>query len=103
LPLDFPSVRDEALAAIWRDSAAFNAFRGDGWMPEPCRSCPDKTKDFGGCRCQAFALTGDAGATDPACSRAPRHELVRQAVERAARSGGGLESLIPRGPGDCRF
>ena len=83
--LAFENVRDRSLAAIWSDSPAFRAFRGEDWMPEPCRSCDERHRDFGGCRCQAFALVGDAGATDPACDRAPRHELVlaaRLAAER---------------------
>ncbi len=74
--LEFWSVRDRSLADIWASSPAFNAFRGDDWMQEPCRSCPRKHEDFGGCRCQAFALTGDARATDPVCHLSPRHALV---------------------------
>jgi pyrroloquinoline quinone biosynthesis protein E len=84
--LAFESVRDRALGDIWNDSPAFRAFRGEAWMPAPCRTCDERHRDFGGCRCQAFALTGDAGATDPACDRAPRHELVlaaRLVAERA--------------------
>ena len=85
--LAFESVRDRALGDIWNDSPAFRAFRGEAWMPAPCRTCDERHRDFGGCRCQAFALTGDAGATDPACDRAPRHDLVlaaRLVAERAA-------------------
>jgi pyrroloquinoline quinone biosynthesis protein E len=77
--LSFESVRDRSLEGIWNDSPAFRAFRGEGWMPEPCRSCDERERDFGGCRCQAFALVGDAGATDPACDRAPRHDLIQAA------------------------
>jgi pyrroloquinoline quinone biosynthesis protein E len=78
--LEFDNVKDRPLAEIWYEGAAFNAFRGTDWMAEPCRSCSRKTVDFGGCRCQAFALTGDARATDPACSLSPRHrELVATA------------------------
>ena len=69
--LRFDSVRDRSLRWIWEESTAFQAFRGDEWMQEPCRSCPRKTIDFGGCRCQAFALTGDAAATDPVCTLTP--------------------------------
>ena len=79
LPLEFWNVRDRSLAECWRDAPGMNAHRGDAWMPEPCRSCPEKTRDFGGCRCQAFALTGDAAATDPACALAPLHGLVEAA------------------------
>lgn len=78
--LAFPSVRERPLDWIWFESPAFNAYRGDAWMQEPCRACPRKGVDFGGCRCQAFALTGDAAATDPACRLSPRHGLVEAAV-----------------------
>jgi pyrroloquinoline quinone biosynthesis protein E len=78
--LEFVNVREHALDWIWDQSPIFNAFRGDGWMKEPCRSCPRKALDFGGCRCQAFALTGDAANTDPVCSLSPRHELITQAL-----------------------
>ena len=83
--LTFESVRDRSLGAIWEDSPGLVKFRGDAWMPEPCRSCSRKEIDFGGCRCQAFALTGDAAATDPACALSPVHGLVREARERASR------------------
>ena len=86
--LDFPSVRDTPLAEIWYQSEAFNRFRGTAWMPEPCRSCDRRDSDFGGCRCQAFALTGDAAATDPACELSPHHALLDLAVQEAA--GGGF-------------
>lgn len=78
--LEFVNVRDHDLGWIWREAPIFNAFRGDAWMQEPCRSCPRKGQDFGGCRCQAFALTGDAAATDPVCSLSPRHGLIEQAL-----------------------
>jgi pyrroloquinoline quinone biosynthesis protein E len=83
--LTFPSVLHSSVSAIWYDSEAFNHFRGDAWMREPCRSCPEKTKDFGGCRCQAYLLTGDPTNTDPVCDLSPHHHLVTQAVERAER------------------
>jgi len=76
--LEFWSVKDHALADIWRDSPAFRAFRGTDWMREPCRSCPRREEDFGGCRCQAFLLTGDARATDPVCHLSPDHGLVAE-------------------------
>ena len=69
--------------AFWRQSKAFEAFRGEAWMPEPCRSCDRRAIDFGGCRCQAYHLTGDAAATDPACSLAPAHALVEAARREA--------------------
>ena len=81
--LTFPNVREHDLRWIWRDSPGFNAYRGDGWMKEPCRSCPEKGKDFGGCRCQAYLLTGDAANADPVCSLSPHHHLVSAAVEKA--------------------
>ena len=81
--LTFESVRDRPLADIWDQSPALNAFRGEEWMPEPCRSCDRRTLDFGGCRCQAFHLTGDATATDPACSLAPHHAVVEAARREA--------------------
>ena len=71
--LEFWSVRDHALAAIWDSSPAFEAFRGEAWMREPCRSCERRAVDFGGCRCQALAIAGDAAATDPACELSPFH------------------------------
>lgn len=74
--LNFPNVRNASLAEIWRDSAAFNRFRGFDWMREPCRSCPEKHKDFGGCRCQAYLFTGDPSNTDPACAKSPEHQRV---------------------------
>src|SRR5580658_6486140 len=74
--LEFWSVREHSLGDIWTNSPAFNAFRGTAWMQEPCRSCARREIDFGGCRCQAFALTGDARATDPVCHLAPHHDAV---------------------------
>jgi pyrroloquinoline quinone biosynthesis protein E len=79
--LTFWNVREHALADIWGRSPAFMAFRGFDWMQEPCRSCPRAEQDFGGCRCQAFALTGDARATDPVCHLSPRHALVAELAE----------------------
>lgn len=74
--LSFDNVRDRSLADIWENSPAFNQFRGIAWMPEPCRSCERAEIDWGGCRCQAFALTGDAARTDPACALSPDHGIV---------------------------
>jgi pyrroloquinoline quinone biosynthesis protein E len=81
--LSFGNLRDASLEELWTSSPAFVAFRGEAWMPEPCRTCDERGIDFGGCRCQALALVGDATATDPACDRAPRHDLVREARLRA--------------------
>ncbi|GGP58160.1 pyrroloquinoline quinone biosynthesis protein PqqE [Streptomyces melanogenes] len=80
--LDPPNVRDRPLEWIWRESPAFNAYRGTAWMPDPCRGCELRTVDFGGCRCQAYALTGDPARTDPACHRAPDHHLVQEFTAR---------------------
>jgi pyrroloquinoline quinone biosynthesis protein E len=79
--MSFDNVREHSLEWIWRESAAFQRFRGEQWMPEPCRSCDRRAEDFGGCRCQAFLLTGDANATDPVCTLAPSHHLVETARE----------------------
>src|SRR5271154_4218155 len=83
--LELPNVRASGIREIWYDSAAFNQFRGDAWMKEPCRSCPEKTRDFGGCRCQAYLMTGDAANADPVCDLSPHHHLVTEAVARADR------------------
>jgi pyrroloquinoline quinone biosynthesis protein E len=83
--LEFLSVRsNHSIAWIWQNSEAFNRYRGTGWMPEPCKSCEFKEVDFGGCRCQAFALTGDAGNTDPACTLSPLHEQIFKIAETEA-------------------
>jgi pyrroloquinoline quinone biosynthesis protein E len=83
--LAFPNVRDLDLRSIWYDSEGFNRFRGKGWMKEPCRSCPEQDKDLGGCRCQAYMLTGDAANADPVCDKSPYHGVVTEAVARAQR------------------
>ncbi|HSB73800.1 MAG TPA: pyrroloquinoline quinone biosynthesis protein PqqE [Candidatus Methylomirabilis sp.] len=95
--LGFENVRDMPLEQIWHGSPSFNLFRGEAWMPEPCRSCPRRSIDFGGCRCQAFQLTGNAAATDPACSLSPDHHLIEAARARAAEPGERAE-FIYRGP-----
>ncbi|MDA0360081.1 MAG: pyrroloquinoline quinone biosynthesis protein PqqE [Proteobacteria bacterium] len=81
--LTFPNVRDNDMEWIWNESPAFNAYRGESWMKEPCRSCDDRTKDFGGCRCQAFQLTGDATNTDPVCDKSEHHHIITEQVELA--------------------
>ncbi|MFA5581574.1 MAG: pyrroloquinoline quinone biosynthesis protein PqqE [Paracoccaceae bacterium] len=85
--LEFDSVRDHSLAWIWEHSPAFNLYRGTDWMPEPCRSCDLKEEDFGGCRCQAFALTGNAANTDPACGLSPMHEKIFKLAQTEAAEG----------------
>jgi len=85
--LEFWSVRDHSLAEIWLHSPAFNAFRGEDWMREPCRSCTHRHEDFGGCRCQALALAGHATEADPACALSPHHAAMAEMAERASESG----------------
>ncbi|MBM3351102.1 MAG: pyrroloquinoline quinone biosynthesis protein PqqE [Betaproteobacteria bacterium] len=81
--MQFPNVKDADLGWSWKDSPAFNKYRGTEWMKEPCRSCEDKEKDLGGCRCQSFLLTGDAEAADPVCTKSPHRHLIDQAIEDA--------------------
>ncbi|WP_456311193.1 pyrroloquinoline quinone biosynthesis protein PqqE [Serratia proteamaculans] len=83
LPVQFPSVLEQSLEDIWFNSFGFNRYRGFDWMPEPCRSCSEKEKDFGGCRCQAFMLTGDADNADPVCSKSEHHHKILEAREQA--------------------
>ena len=90
--LSFDNVQERSLDEIWHHSAAFAAFRGEAWMPEPCKSCERREIDFGGCRCQAFHLTGNAAATDPACSLSPQHALITE-----ARAAAQEPPLIPLG------
>jgi len=85
--MSLPNVRESDIRSIWYNSPAFNRFRGDAWMKEPCRNCPERSKDFGGCRCQAYLLTGDADNTDPVCDLSPHHHLVSEAVARAEAAG----------------
>jgi len=84
--LEFPNVCERDVRSIWYESAAFNHFRGEAWMKEPCRSCPERQRDFGGCRCQAYLLTGDAANADPVCELSPHHQLVSAAVAEAERA-----------------
>ncbi len=78
--IEFESVKNKSLDWIWYESPGFNKFRGDGWMKEPCKSCPEKENDLGGCRCQAFMLTGDANEADPVCDKSPFHHKINEAV-----------------------
>lgn len=82
--LQFDNVRNYPLKWIWRESSAFQAFRGESWMQEPCRTCERRHQDFGGCRCQALLLTGETRATDPVCSLAPAHAVVESATSAIA-------------------
>ncbi|MBZ0329462.1 pyrroloquinoline quinone biosynthesis protein PqqE [Halomonas sp. ANAO-440] len=94
--LAFPNIREHSLEWLWRESPTFQKFRGDGWMKEPCRSCDEREKDFGGCRCQALLLTGDAANADPACSKSPHHHIIQQAIGESAIEDGNAGSLIAR-------
>ena len=89
--LQFPNVRDHNVDWIWNDSPDFNKFRGTSWMKEPCSSCDEKHKDLGGCRCQAYMLTGDATNADPVCDKSPFHEKLHGDVERIAKLSGNKE------------
>jgi PqqA peptide cyclase len=93
--LHFDNVRAHPLDWIWQSSEAFQRFRGEDWMPEPCRSCDRRKEDFGGCRCQAFLLTGDPTATDPVCELAPLHHLIEAAVREDAMSESGAIGQTP--------
>jgi pyrroloquinoline quinone biosynthesis protein E len=81
--LRFENVRQKDLSWIWHESESFNKFRGFDWMKEPCNSCDKRFEDFGGCRCQALMLTGDATNADPVCELSPQHRVVAEAVERS--------------------
>ena len=84
--LDCPNVTEHSIEEIWNESKAFNFFRGTDWMKEPCRSCDEKEKDFGGCRCQAYILTGDMHNTDPVCSKSPDRHVIDEALDSARKS-----------------
>ncbi len=84
--LDCPNVNDFSIEEIWNESKAFNFFRGVDWMKEPCRSCDEKHKDFGGCRCQAYLLTGDMYNADPVCSKSPDHHVIEEAIQAAKKT-----------------
>jgi pyrroloquinoline quinone biosynthesis protein E len=92
--LAFANVRSASLEEIWFRDPTFERFRGSAWMPEPCRSCERRELDFGGCRCQAFLLTGDAAATDPVCRLAPHHELVELALRERPADAANLEFRV---------
>jgi pyrroloquinoline quinone biosynthesis protein E len=99
LPLPRASVRDEPLGRIWTEAPVMTAFRGTDWMPDPCRSCDRREIDFGGCRCQAFQLTGDAARTDPVCHLSPDHGKVTAAVRAANEDRRPAATLVPRARG----
>ena len=102
--LEFPNVRNHSIQWIWQESTAFNRFRGERWMKAPCRSCPERVRDFGGCRCQAYLLTGDPASADPVCSLAPAHGVVREVLEQAQHTHEALDprTLVFRNPRNAR-
>ena len=102
LPMRFPTVRDRPLREIWYESEAFNRYRGDAWMSEPCRSCDERHRDVGGCRCQAFMLTGDPAATDPVCNLSPDHHLIEAARREAEGDTRSVQELTPRNAHESR-
>ena len=83
--LEFPNVRDSSVRDIWYESEGFNRYRGTSWMKEPCRSCPEREKDLGGCRCQAYMLANDPAMADPVCDKSPHHGVILDIVEKAQR------------------
>lgn len=98
--LEFPSVREMGIREVWYESEGFNRYRGTGWMKEPCSSCPEKEKDYGGCRCQAYMIANDPAAADPVCDKSPFHHKIVAAVEQAQIPGNPqqVKPLIYRGP-----
>ena len=95
--LSFPNVRSQDVKSIWYDSEGFNAYRGTGWMKEPCASCEKKEEDLGGCRCQAYMLAQDAAAADPVCAKSPSHGVVQAAVAAANAGEVPARPLVFRG------
>ena len=93
LPVEFPNVKNQSLHDIWYNSFGFNRYRGYEWMQEPCRSCDEKEKDFGGCRCQAYMLTGSAEATDPVCRKSPHHNKILAARNESESASNAIADL----------
>ncbi|WAM51747.1 pyrroloquinoline quinone biosynthesis protein PqqE [Vreelandella venusta] len=96
LPMAFPNVKETSLQDIWYQSDAFNRFRGTQWMPTLCQQCDDRDKDHGGCRCQAYLLTGDMNATDPVCQHSPQHGLLDSLIAENSHNTSDQATLIPR-------
>jgi pyrroloquinoline quinone biosynthesis protein E len=105
--MHLPNVRDQSIREIWEHSGDFNRFRGLDWMKEPCRSCEEKTRDFGGCRCQAYLMTGDPANADPVCAKSPHHHLVDEAITQAtmqaASQGADTQPLLFRNPQNSKL
>lgn len=102
LPIDFPNVKETPLREIWDESDGFNYFRGDDWMKEPCRSCSEKDKDFGGCHCQAYMMTGDMHNADPVCSKSPHHDLIVKAREQSEQVTNNQDAFVFRNDRNSR-
>jgi len=103
--LQFPNVADHSIEHIWYGSEGFNRFRGNSWMKEPCRSCPEQANDLGGCRCQAYMIAGDPAAADPVCDKSPHRHQIDEAIERAQSPVNPLpaeQPLIFRDPKESR-
>ena len=96
--MEFPSVREWSLFDLWHDAEAFARFRGTDWMPAPCQGCDRREIDWGGCRCQALALAGNAAATDPACTRAPMHHVMATAISEAGETDFTIPRRLARAP-----
>jgi pyrroloquinoline quinone biosynthesis protein E len=96
--LHFENVRAQSLGWIWRESESFNKFRGTAWMPLPCRDCPERERDFGGCRCQAALLTGSASNTDPVCDLSSHRHLIEEVIGQANRFAGEPEWQLRKNP-----
>jgi pyrroloquinoline quinone biosynthesis protein E len=94
--LNFANVQTASLEQIWFADPVFQRFRGTDWLPEPCRSCDRREIDFGGCRCQAFLMTGDPAATDPVCKLSPQHDLVDSALRQARGEAGAFQYRVLR-------
>jgi pyrroloquinoline quinone biosynthesis protein E len=103
--LEFPSVTDHSIKSIWYESEGFNRYRGKGWMQEPCRSCSEQDDDLGGCRCQAYMLSGDPAGADPVCTKSAHRSIVDTAISRAQLSDAELapaQPLVFRDPNASR-
>jgi len=100
--LEFPNVRDKSMDWIWYDSPGFNAYRGDGWMKDLCKTCPEKENDLGGCRCQAYMLTGDPTNADPVCSKSPHHHKLAEAVAASQTPQAQVKPIVFRTDKDSR-
>lgn len=94
----FPNAADSNIKDIWYDSEVFNKFRGYDWMKEPCKTCPERTKDFGGCHCQAYLLTGDPANTDPVCDLSPNHQIILDSIDEASQIKADPKQLVYRNP-----